>query len=415
MSARFYVGLVVALFLLGSVEAKWGLPLEILSYEDPMRITKSLYTDAGSGMTHMVYCNSSDGYIYYTRLDESGLMLSELRVLVNDKRCYQVELRGLHDGNTIFLAFESRRSMSLEECTMANLGGCDEIFVATTLDSGSTWSAPKPIEVAPSSAIRRRVFTFLPNWRSKYFWLMYMKFVGNEKSLAGVKYDISKGEFGREHILLQKYADLQYYPTLTFDSKGAAVLKLLYASQLSLALQTVFSTDDGNTWTKGESLKNVCGDSKYVVRKLESRGSYWVAECMANDIVKFSFSQDQGKTWTQPISMESRTTHELAFCSTDEVSSIGGYWTTLSNRRKTMYVTYGVIPEEKVTYGGVPDAFYFVPHRMNMNCYFQNGNLKVRFLYHIRSTVEGHNKYTLYIIENDNVQESVIPTPKTDL
>jgi len=61
------------LLTISLVSSKWATPIEITSYVDPVRITKALFTDASSGVSHIAYCNSTDGALYYANLDDSIL------------------------------------------------------------------------------------------------------------------------------------------------------------------------------------------------------------------------------------------------------------------------------------------------------------------------------------------------------
>jgi hypothetical protein len=417
MGRRYQVGVVAAvvLALASLTAAKWATPVEITAYKDPTRITKSMYTDSSSGATHIAYCNSSDGALYYTRLDESGLFLTGPTPVETKARCYHVDVTGPRDGQSVYLVFEARRSMSIENCGPSDLGACDDLFVLESRDGGDTWLPPKNLGGSPGDAYRRRGHKLLPNWKAKSFWLTYMKFNENDGGIAVVKFDVARDAFGPEQIVLTKYTGMTMYHTVTYNEKGDTTLMISYATPYSLALQTIVSTDGGVTWAKGEPLKTLCQGSGYVLRNLAFQGKYLVAACVKNDIGHFAFSEDNGKTWTPATAFPQRDLEEVTFCAPEDPLSPAGHLLILFHVKKSTGIASSPIPNLNFAYTPVPDAFYYAAFKMDLNCHYVAGALKLRYMYHVRSAQEGGNKYTLYIIDNDNIADEANPTMKVDL
>ena len=411
--AGVVLGLVLALF--GLTAAKWATPIEITAYKDPTRITKSMYTDSSSGSTHVAYCNSTDGALYYTRLDESGLFLTGPMPVVTTARCFHVDVSGPHDGQSVYLVFEARRTMSVEECGPNDLGACDDLFVLKSPDGGNTWMPLKSIGGFPGDTYRRRGHKLLVNWKAKSFWLTYAKYTQKEGGITVVKFDAAKGTFGPEQTILTKYTGMTMYHTITFNEKGETTLMISYATPYSLALQTLISTDGGVTWKKGEPLKTLCPGAGYVLRNLAYQGKYLVAACVKNDQGHFSFSEDNGKTWTPVKAFPYRDLEEVTFCSPEDPLSTGSNMLILFHVKKATGIAYASIPGLEFAYTPVPDAFYYAAFKMDLNCYYVGKDIKLRYMYHVRGSLDGGNKYTLYIIDNDNIVEDSHPTMKTDL
>jgi hypothetical protein len=389
--------------------------MEITSYFDPVKITKAIYTDAASGVTHIIHCNSSNGVLYYTRLDDTGLFITGPTELVSNSRCYHIEISGPHDGQRVFIAMEARRTMNTDECSMSDLGSCDDIYVIESPDGGMSWKEPKNVGGYPGDPIRRRGFKLLTNWKSKFFWLLYAKYEGKASSVVSVKYEYEKGIFYPEKLVLNKFASLSNYQVSTFDDNGKTTLQFIYSTPLTLTLQNKISTDDGETWTQAEGLKTICDSGKYVLRNLISAGKYLVAGCVKNDFTFFTFSDNNGKTWTAPNKFPSKDIEDLSFCGKEDPLSPTPIMMILFREKRNMTLSYAQITNTNPKFVDVPDAFYYGAAKMDLTCSFKGGEFKIRFMYHIRHTVEGRSKYTLNIIDNDNAEESSNKPEKVDL
>lgn len=404
------------LLALACIEAKWATPIEITSYKDPARITKSMYTDSSAGMTHIAYCNSTDGSLYYTRLDESGLFLTGPNRITEVERCHQVEITGPHDGERVIIAFEARRTMSLEECSKTELGSCDDMFVIESVDGGNTWQKPKNVGGKPGDVVRRRTFKLLLNWKSNYLWLMYGKFELHQAGVAVARYDLKRQAWDPEKIVLQKFTPLDNYYLSTVNEKGDITLQYVYATSFTLTLQSVISTDNGNTWVKSAGLKDLCKGEKFALKHIISRGKYLVAGCTKMDKTYFSLSDDNGKTWTAPSMFPAKDIEEITFCGKEDPFSVQPMMLTLFRTQKYMNISVGTLPiTNELKFINVPEAFYYAAYRMDLNCYYKAGELKLRYMYHVRTPVDGASKYTLYVIDNDNAEDNVKKDKKVDL
>ncbi len=395
--------LVLFVFCLALVSAKWATPIEITSYVDPVRISKTMFTDASSGVTHIAYCNSSDGSLYHAFLDDSGLFLTGPKLINNALRCYHVEISGPHDGQHVYLTMEARRSMSIEECNVAHPEACDDLFVFESLDGGQTWQQPKNAGGKPGDALRRRTFKLLTNWRTPYMWMMYTQFEGMNMALAAVRYNTKTHAFEYEKVLVPKFTGLDNYQLITYDDTGKTNLILIYATPHTLSLQTLISTDEGVTWTKGAGLRNICAGEGFVTRTMVSRGKYLIAGCVKKEVTYFSFSTDLGKTWTEPQRFPSRDIEEVTFCNPEDPLGANPAILVMYREKKYLKVAYSGMPLGELKYADVPEAFYYAAYKMDLNCYVKANELKLRFMYHVRSPHVNGSKYTLHVIDNDDV------------
>ena len=402
-----YSAIVFIVLSIVCAEAKWATPIEITSYKDPVRITKSMYTDASSGVTHIAYCNSSDGSLYYANLDETGLFLTGPNKLSSGSRCHRVEVVGPHDGQKVYIEIEARRSMSIDECTPTNLGACDDIFIYESNNGGESWENLVSIGGNPGEPFRRRFSKVIQSWKTKYIWVMYTKVEGEKNALTVIRYDTQKRAFENERVLVPKFSGLDNYPLITYNDNGDTTLQLLYASPLTLSLQNLISTDLGVTWNKAESIKNVCVGGKYVVRQMTSKGKYLVAGCIKADITHFAFSQDNGKTWTIPQAYQNKDIEEMTFCGQEDPLSAKPHMIVLSRYRKDMNISYAPIASTDLKFADVPDAFYFAAFKMDISCHYRGDELKIRYMYHVRTPHDGSSKYSMFVIDNDNLADSL--------
>ena len=409
------ISILLVAFIFSVAYSKWATPIEITRYVDPVRITKTIFTDASSGVSHIAYCNSSDGSLYHAFLDDSGLFLTGPKVVNKDLRCYHVEISGPHDGQHVYLTMEARRSMSIEECNAANPQACDDLYVIESQDGGQTWLAPKNAGGNPGDAARRRTFKLMTNWKTPYLWMMFSKFEGKQYGLSVIRYDTKKKVFEHEKVLVPKFTGLDNYQLITYDDKGKTTLLLIYATPYTLALQTYVSTDDGVTWEKGQPMKNLCPGEKFVPRNVIAKGKYLIAGCVKYDYTHFSFSEDLGKTWTTPQKFPSKDIEDVSFCTPEDPLSADTTMMIMFHDKKSLQVAYTPLPTLDLKFADVPDAFYYGAYKMDVNCYYKGGEIKLRFMYHVRGPFEGASKYTLFVIDNDDVAGTPKREAKTDL
>lgn len=410
------VWLVVLIFCLAAINGKWATPMEITSYMEGTKITKDVYTDAASGVTHIAHCNSSDGNLYYTRLDETGLFITGPISLSSVLRCFHVEISGPNDGQRVYIAMEARRTMATDECTSTDLGSCDDLYVIESVDGGVNWKTPNNVGGTPGDPVRRRGFKLLTNWKYNHFWLMYAKYEGSNTAVMSVKYEPEKSRFSPEKVVLPKFSALSNYQLITYNDKGDSTLIFAYATPFTLTLQTVISTDNGETWKKGEGLKSICDSGKYVLKNLISSGKYLIAGCSKKEQIHFSFSDDSGKTWTTPEKFQSDEIEEIAFCGKEEPNSPERQMNVLFRVQRSMKIAHSSITKKlEWKTVEVPDAFYFGASKMDLTCIYKSNEMKYRMLYHVRTNVQGSSKYTFYIIDNDNVQDTPSTNQKPDL
>ena len=406
-----YSSLIFLALVFACVQSKWATPIEITSYIDPIKISKTIYTDPSSGVSHIAYCNSSDGALYYAHLDDTGLFLTGPTALTTEQRCYHAEITGPGDGLNVYLTLEARRTMSVDECTPENPSSCDDFYVFESTDGGQTWQQPKVAGGASGDIVRRRTYKLLTNWKTKYFWMMYTRSEPKDSGIAIARYNTETHKFDKDHMLVSKFAGLSQYPLLTFNEKGETNIQLVYATPYTLTLQTFVSTDLGETWKKGEPMKGVCAGPKMVIRTLLSKGKYLVAGCTKAEVLHFSFSEDNGKTWTVPALYPQKNVEEVSFCSRKETTSPLIDMLVLFRDKKNLFMAHSPVPALDGKVIDVPDAFYFAAYKMDINCYYRNDELKVRFMYHVRTPLEGASKYTMYVIDNDNI----VDTPKREI
>eukprot|EP00826_Nyctotherus_ovalis_P008184 TRINITY_DN12113_c0_g3_i16.p1 TRINITY_DN12113_c0_g3~~TRINITY_DN12113_c0_g3_i16.p1 ORF type:complete len:446 (+),score=100.66 TRINITY_DN12113_c0_g3_i16:48-1340(+) len=415
-SMRFLSFLFVSILVAG-VCAKWGAPIEVTSYMDPTRVSLDMFTDSSSGVTYTAYCNSSDGLAYYAYLDNSGLFLTGPEILSNTLRCYHIEISGPHDGQHVFITMEARRSLSLEDCTKENnYDSCDDIFIFETQDGGQTWLSPKNVGGTPTNGHRRRSHKLLTNWNTPYLWLVYNKYVDTVSNIAAIRYDTKKGTFDEEKVLVEKYGDLNYYPLITVDESGKSKLVLFYSTPLSLSMQTMVSTDEGVTWKKGASIKQACKGAKMTYRTFQSKGKYIMVGCAKGDDTYFAFSEDLGATWSEPAKAPGSEIEEVQFCTGENPHGTDAGLLVMHSKGRTLLMSSTPIPIAEYKNAFVPDQLYYVGVKMHMNCYYSGKELKLRFMYQLRTPYEGVSQYKLYIIDNDDLlttpAEEVKGTPE---
>lgn len=411
------VSLGVLVLCISVVYSKWGTPVEITSYSDPTQLGKTLFTDESSGVTHVAYCNSSDGSLYHGYLDESGLFLTEPTLVNDNLNCYDVAFVGPHDGQHIYMVMEARRSMSIEACNENSLDSCDDIYIFESEDDGQTWLPPNNIGGTPGDPFRRMTFTLLENWSTKYFWLVYQKYAGGsaKNDLMSIRYNTETHSFEYETNLVKELGNLVSYPLIVNDEKGKSTLIIFYANPLKLNLQSIISKDEGVTWTKGDELKSLCPEPKSTYKTIFSKGKYLISGCETKGKFSFTFSSDLGKTWTKTYPSPANSLEEVVTCNPEDSLKNDPILLILYLEGKSLNMAYSPVPNIKLKTSVVPDAFYFIGTSMKINCYYHEGQLKVRFLYQIRSPTASGSKYTVYIIDNDNLDEEEIIGHKEDL
>ncbi len=404
-----YSALALLVLSLACIEAKWATPIEITSYLDPTRITKDIYTDASTGVSHIAYCNSSDGALYYAHLDESGLFLTGPSAIDTVHRCYHVNVIAPNDGKKVYLVYEARRSMSVEECNAKNLDACDDIFVLESRDGGDSWMPAVNVGGMPGDNIRRRTHKVLTSWKTKYFWTTYSQFhSAADMKYAIARFDTEKRAFDVEKVLIPKFADLATYPMALFNDKGKTTLRLVFATPLSLRLQNLYSEDNGVTWVKGASIEDMCTGEKMSMKHMLASGRFLVVGCSKQTDTYFTVSEDHGKTWTKPTKYPASDLEEVSFCLPDDPLASDRQMLVMFHNKKHLNVTYSLLPGHDLTFVDVPDAFYYAAYKVNLNCFARAKELKLRFMYHVRSPAESGSKYTLFVIDNDNM----VDTPK---
>lgn len=409
MKSLFFVLLVSTLTV---VRTKWAAPIEITSYTDPTKINANMFTDISSGVTYAAYCNSSDGRPYYAYLDNSGLFLTGPELLSETLRCYYLEISGPHDGQHIYIAMSGTRSLGPEDCIKENnYATCDDIYVFESEDGGQSWLPPKNIGGVPGDPYSRQSLRLLTNWNTPYLWVVYNKYVEMDSNIAVSRYDTKKKVFDEEHTLVEKFGELNHFPLITVDESGKSTLMLFYTTSFTLSLQTMVSTDEGVTWKKGESIKKPCKGEKMTYKTFKSRGKYILAGCSKGDDVYYSFSEDLGATWTDPVKAPGNDIEEVQFCTPENSLGTEAGLITLYSERKEFKMGYSKVPIEGYKNAYVPSQLYYVGTKMFMNCYYVGNELKMRFMYQMRSPYEGRSIYRLYIIDNDDL----IATPAKEV
>jgi len=348
-------------------------------------------------------------------LKETGLFLTGPSALDAKSRCYHVEIVGPHDGQHVYILMEARRSMSTEECNEKNLDACDDLYVIESVDNGQNWLPARLAGGKPGDAVRRRTFKALTNWNTPYIVLMYSKFVGAAMSLNAIRYDTKKGIFEHDTVLVPKFSGLDYYQLTTIDDSGASTHILIYATPYTLALQTLISNDNGATWKKGDSLRNVCEGAKFTIKHVTSKGKYLIAGCSKTDKIHFSFSSDLGKSWTAPALFPYHDIEDVSFCTPEDPLSNKYEFMALFRDKRSLKMGHSSMPLGELKIADVPDAFYYAAYKMDVNCYYRAKELKVRFMYHVRSPYQGVSKYTLYVIDNDDINTTPVTEHKEDL
>ena len=386
---------------------KWATPIEVTSFLDPTRISDRLYTDSSSGVSHIVYCNSSDGLPYYAYLDNSGLFLNGPNPLTQTLRCYQVEVSGPNDGLHVYIAMEARRSMSIEECNENSLDSCDDLYIFESEDGGETWLPPKNVGGIPGDAIRRRTFKLLTNWNAHYIWLVYNQYIDINTHITTVRYDTKKHEFELEKILVENFGEMNHYALITHDESGKTTLSLFYTTPYSLSVFVKVSKDEGQTWVDGNKISRLCTDKKMVYKTVVSDGKYIMIGCAKGDDIYFEFSDDLGKTWTEPSQFPSRGIEDVTFCTPPDPLGVESDIMVLYSEGRDIKVGYSKVPISKYNIAYIPEQFYYAAARMGISCYFAEDKLKMRFMYQIRSPHDGGSKYTLYISDNDDLEEAL--------
>lgn len=401
MKTIFFVLLVSAFTV---VKTKWAAPIEVTSYTDPMRINTNMFTDIASGVTYTAYCNSSDGRPYYAYLDNSGLFLTGPELLSETLRCFYLEISGPHDGQHVYIAMTGARSLGQEDCTKENnYATCGDIYVFESEDGGQTWLPPKNVGGVPGDAYFRQTLKLLTNWNTPYLWVVYNKYVEQVSNIAISRYDTKKKAFDEEHILVEKFGELNNFPLITVDESGKSKLVIFYTTPYTLSLQTMISTDEGVSWKKGESIRKPCKGEKMTYKTFKSRGKYILAGCSKDNVVHYSFSEDLGATWSDPVKAPGRDIEEVQFCSPENALGTEATLMTLYSEGKGFKMSYSKVPLEEYKNAYVPEQLYYVGTKLFMNCYHIGNELKMRFMYQIRTPYEGRSMYRLYIIDNDDL------------
>jgi len=389
---------------LTKVLSKWAAPIEVTSFVDPTRINPAMFTDSSSGITYVAYCNSTSGFAYFAYLDNSGLFLTGPEILNDKLRCYRLDISGPHDGQHVFITMEARRSLSLDDCTKENnYETCDDIFVFESEDAGQSWLPPRNIGGVPGDQHIRRSFTVLTNWNTHYFWIIYNRYENGASNIATSRYDTKNRVFNEEKILVEKYGEMNYYPLITIDESGKTKLVVFYTTPYSLSLQTIVSLDDGVTWNKGAKVNKPSQDEKMVYKAIKSKGKYIMAGLGKGSVINFAFSEDLGKTWSELKRAPGNDLEEVQFCSTENPNGPDAGLVVLHSVEKKFKMSYSPIPLEEYKNAYVPDMLYYVGVRLFMNCYYVGKELKMRFMYQIRSPHQGASMYRLYIIDNDDL------------
>lgn len=300
---------------------KWGSTIKISGNSNPKRHAV-VHRCLATKVVHIFWeelGEDKDWHLFY----RSRLSTGELteKVQIGPERPLpefynQISVQSTKDGKHILLAYGGYRERSNKGCTVWNAASCIESYFTESLNGGKTWSIPKHTNHSMDQDTHHRSMPSLS--LEKDTGRVYITHLYDMNSAMDVR------EPGRTYFNIEERLDL-YVFGMTMNM-GYTISKKDKKRYLHLVWQEINSSDNtknirysrsedgGKTWTKGIDLvARYKGESvpKVVIDTDAAEGDIYV-QYSEEQALKILVGVNHGKTWLKPSIMGKVATHHDA-------------------------------------------------------------------------------------------------------
>jgi len=295
--------LVLNIFL---VQGRWDEPQNVSNSKFGAH-NSSLATDA-FGNSHITWCECTDKTytepwtLMYSN-NSNGPFGSPVYIGSGDCRKSQV-IVSLDDANHIYVVFQAYRVQSQAPCRKGNVGGCSDVWFVESTDGGMTWSTP--ITLPHHNDAQNR---YTPVMRVIDGTVVVIYDYNNQYIGFTIR---ALGSSFTTEVLLPFSANVEQFPNIEYTIDNENIYYHVFFNQgPANFVELYYSKFDGDNWTNPVALSSSKGGGTKQMNVIsDTIDTLFVVYADSDEgPLMYTWSSDNGDTWTPPNGIYPNTTN----------------------------------------------------------------------------------------------------------
>ena len=278
--------------------ANWTKPIQVINtYHANYTRPDTIFTDEGTGISHILWCHSKDHLFHYRQIKADGtvskVIIFNWKYLCTSKYI----ISGFHDKKSLYIVYQGKRSMSTKNC-IEDPKGCNDIYFSESSNGGITWLAPIAVPRKNMTDQKERVSPrFLVSARNR-LWIFYQNLMETANSISYVSRSPRSTVFSTERTLdlnIGKDMSVAYASNNT-----KSLITIFYSSHKNRSNYRYYTENNGISWKGPYLFTGACEDYliyTYPFNTIQVP-SYLIATCRDSDWYDYlSISTNLGENW----------------------------------------------------------------------------------------------------------------------